>query len=302
MKPKTIVYLLLTSVSLLWGLAFVGIKEALADVSPATLTILRFAVADTALLVLAVVWKRARPARFRGDGFRVAALALLGIPVYHLAITWGEARTSAGVAALVVATAPVMVAMLSAMILREAVPRRRAAGIALAFAGVAVLAVAGSPAAGGRPTQLGGVLVALGSPTSWAVYTVLARPMLQRVDAFRMTTTVFMIGGAMLLPLVRAETIREAAALPAGTWAWVIFLGLGSSVAGYMIFNLALSKMEAAKVAVFLYMVPVVALLSAALILGEPLTGWVALAATMVVGGVVITEREDRRANIAAGR
>ncbi|HVL91334.1 MAG TPA: DMT family transporter [Actinomycetota bacterium] len=302
MPPNAVVYLLMLSVSLLWGLAFVGIKEALDHMSPATLTILRFAVADAAILLLALVWRGARPARFKGDEWRIGVLALLGIPVYHLAITWGEHRTSASVAALIVGTAPVMVAVLSALVLRESVSTRRAAGIALAFAGVVVLAMKGSPAADGRPTQLSGVLVALLSPASWAVYTVVGRSILPRVKAMRLTATTFLVGGVMLLPFVRAETLREIAALPAEAWAWTIFLGLGSSVAGYLIFNLALSMVEAAKIAVFIYMVPVVAVLSAALLLGEPLTAWVALAAAMVVGGVVITERDQRRARLESAR
>lgn len=296
MFGKGPVYALMVAVSLLWGIAFIGIKEALAYLSPSTLTLLRFAVADAGLLVMALLWRGARPASPAGEWPRLLALAVLGIPVYHLAITWGEDRTSAGAAALIVATAPVMVAVLSAVVLRESVPARRALGIALAFGGVAVLSLKGSPAPGQQATQISGVLVAMLSPISWAVYTVLARPLLQRVPAMRMTATVFLIGGVTLLPLVRASTFREAAAMPASGWAWVTFLGLGSSVAGYLVFNLALARMEAAKVAVFLYMVPVVALLTAAVILDEPLTRWVALAAAMVVGGVVITERERRPA------
>lgn len=297
MSGKGPVYALMVAVSLLWGIAFVGIKEALAYLSPSTLTLLRFAVADAGLLVMALLWRGARPASPAGDWPRLLAMAVLGIPVYHLAISWGENRTGAGAAALIVATAPVMVAVLSAMVLRESIPARRALGIAVAFGGVAVLSLKGSSAPGQHATQISGVLVAMLSPISWAIYTVLARPLLQRVPAMRMTATVFLMGGIMLLPLVRASTFREAAAMPASGWAWVIFLGLGSSVAGYLVFNLALARMEAAKVAVFLYMVPVVALLSARVILGEPLTGWVALAAAMVVGGVVLTERDRRPAS-----
>lgn len=300
MSAKAPVYALMVAVSLLWGVAFVGIKEALAFVSPSTLTLLRFAVADAGLLVMALLWRGARPVSIAGDGPRYIALAVLGIPVYHLAITWGEDRTGAGAAALIVATAPVMVAVLSMLVLRESIPARRALGIALAFGGVAVLSLKGSPAPGEHATQISGVLVAMLSPMSWAVYTVLARPLLQRVPAMRMTSTVFLIGGVTLLPLIRASTFREAVAMPAAGWAWVVFLGLGSSVAGYLVFNIALARMEAAKVAVFLYMVPVVALLSARVILGEPLTKWVALAAVLVVGGVVVTEREGRKARAAA--
>src|SRR5919106_2610273 len=131
---------MLGALSLLWGLAFVGIKEVVHEISPSTLTILRFAIADVCLILVMAFARSTRPRFERRDWWRVAVLAITGVPMYHLALNWGEERTSASVASLIVATAPVMVALLSASILRERTPARRWLGIALAFGGVAVLA------------------------------------------------------------------------------------------------------------------------------------------------------------------
>lgn len=84
--------------------------------------------------------------------------------------------------------------------------------------------------------------------------------------------------------------MREIAGLSGSGWGWVLLLGAGSSVAGYFIFVWALGKMEATRVAVFLYMVPVVALVASRLILDEPLGPSVLAAAALVIAGVVLAQ------------
>lgn len=281
---------MLVALSLLWGLAFVGIKEALAELSPVTLTVLRFAIADACLVAVMAAARAARPRFGRRDIGRLAVLGVCGVPVYHIAINWGEERTGASVAALIVATAPVMVALLSAAVLRERTTARRWLGIALAFAGVALLAAGrGSPGAGGSP-GLAGALVAMLSPAAWAVYTILAKPLTERASAIQVTAASMLVGSVGLLPFLRAETVREIAGLSGSGWGWVLLLGAGSSVAGYFIFVWALGKMEATRVAVFLYMVPVVALVASRLILDEPLGPSVLAAAALVIAGVVLAQ------------
>src|SRR5688500_17515309 len=174
-------YGMLGVLALLWGLAFVGIKEVVHEVSPATLTILRFAIADACLIAIMAAAPSTRPRFERRDLWRVAVLAITGVPMYHLALNWGEQRTSASVASLIVATAPVMVALLSAAVLRERQTTRRWLGIALAFGGVAVLAL--SNGSGGASTSLVGVLVSVLAPISWAVYTIVAKPLTERASS-----------------------------------------------------------------------------------------------------------------------
>lgn len=294
------VYALLGALAVLWGLAFVGIKEALVEVSPATLTILRFALADVCLLAMALAVPAMRPRFARGDLGRVALVGLTGVPGYHLALNFGERHTSASVASLIVATAPVMVALTSAALLRERVPPGRAAGIALAFAGVAVLAATAEGGSGG--STIGGVAITLLAPLSWAVYTIAAKPLTERATAMQLTIGGILAGSVGLVPFVNGRTFSEAAALSAKGWAWVAFLGAGASALGYLMFNRALARLGATQVSVFLYAVPVVALVGAWAILDEPLGVSVAVAAALVVAGVALAQREPRRRAAPATR
>lgn len=293
MRARTapLVYVLLAGLAVLWGITFVGIKELLDEVSPPTLTLLRFALADACLLILAAAVPAVRPRIRRGDLGRLAVIGLTGVPGYHLALNYGERHTSASVASLVVATAPVMVALLSAALLREAVPPARAAGIALALAGVGVLAVENR---GGGGSTITGVLITLLAALSWAVYTIAAKPLTLRATPIQITVGGILAGSAGLLPLLRSSTFREAASLSGKGWLWLAMLGVGSSAIGYLIFNWGLAGMSATRVSVFLYVVPVVALLGAAAILDEPLGISVALAAALVIAGVALAQREPR--------
>lgn len=290
MSRRTLVYVMLGVLSLLWGFAFVGIKEALDELSPATLTILRFAIADVTLLAIIAAWPASRPRFPRGNRWRLVALGVTGVPGYHLALNWGEQRTSASVASLIVATAPVMVALGSAALLGERGTLRRWAGIALAFGGVAVLAFADGSA--GTSTSLTGVLVSIIAPLMWAAYVIVGKPLADRESAVRVTAGSMLIGSLCLLPFVSGETFREIGGLSLGGWLWMIQLGLGSSVLGYFIFVWALGRLDAVKVSVFLYAVPVVALVSAWAILDEKLGVSLVFAAVMVIAGVILAQQD----------
>ncbi len=285
---------MLAALSLLWGFAFVGIKEVVREVSPTTLTILRFAIADVCLIAVMAFARSTRPRFERRDWWRVAVLAITGVPMYHLALNWGEQRTSASVASLIVATAPVMVALLSAAVLRERTPARRWLGIALAFGGVAVLAFANGSAHGS--TSLVGVAVSILAPVSWAVYTIVAKPLTERASSIQVTAGGMLAGSLTLLPFLSGRTFEEIGGLSASGWGWMLLLGVGSSVAGYFIFVWALRRMDATTVSVFLYAVPVVALLASWLLLDEQLGISVAVAAALVITGVSLAQQEKRRA------
>jgi drug/metabolite transporter (DMT)-like permease len=281
---------MLGALALTWGIAFVGIKEVLHELSPSTLTILRFAMADACLIVVLAAVPSTRPRFERRDLWRVVVLGITGVPMYHLSLNWGEQRTSASVAALIVATAPVMVALGSAGVLRERVTTRRWLGIALAFAGVVVLATAHRTSGG--TTSITGVLVAILAPVSWAIYTIVAKPLTERASSLQVTAAGMLLGSVTLLPLVSGRTFSELGDLSFAGWAWMLQLAVGSSVVGYFLFVWALARLEATKVAVFLYAVPVVAILSAWLILDEPLGGSVLVAAALVIAGVVLAQQE----------
>ena len=290
---RALVPLSLAAVALLWGVAFVAIKQGLREVSPWSLAVLRFAIAALLLAGVMAIWPKTRPRIPRDAWGRIVVLGFTGVPAYHLALNWGEQRTSASVAALIVATAPVMVALASPLALGERVNARGVVGIALAFAGVGILA---AQSRDGTATQVAGFAVTILAPAAWAVYTIIAKPLTARIPSIQITIASMLVGTVMLLPLVGPALIRDARALSLPGWGWTLWLGAGGSAAGYILFNYALTHLSATKVAVSIYFVPVIALIAAWAVIDEPLGPRVGVAAVLVLAGVALTQRGGVRA------
>lgn len=287
-------------VALLWGIAFPAIKRALEELSPATVALLRFAVTDVGLIALAIARPAARPRFARRDWWRVGVLAATGVPGYHLALNWGEHQTSASVSSLVIATSPVLVAVGSTMMLRERIGRRGVSGIALAFGGVALLALKASPTVAGATSRPAGILVVFLAALSWSVYVIVGKPLMERATATQVGVGALLLGSIGLLPTVSARTFDEIAGLSAAGWGWIALLGGGAGIGGYVLFNYGLSRLEATKVSVVLYLIPVVALMMSWWILGEEPGAWTPVAAALVIGGVALVERDRRPPRLPA--
>jgi drug/metabolite transporter (DMT)-like permease len=279
----------LAVVAALWGGAFVAIRnlDASGRISASAITLLRFALTAA---VMAPVLAFRRPRIQRADWRRVWVMGLLGGLVYHLALNEGERFVSAGVASLIVASVPVMVAILAARFLGERLTKVRAAGIALAIGGVAVLVVLGS---GGslHVHNLVGALLVLVSPSAWAISTVVGKPMVRRYDPIALTALLMVLGATLIVPFTIVPTVRDLPNLTGGDWLQLVYLAVGCTALAYAIWYAALRHLEATTVAGYIYLVPPFALLWAAVFLGERVTVAGALGGAMVLAGVLVAER-----------
>jgi drug/metabolite transporter (DMT)-like permease len=269
-----------------FGLSFVATKYALRGFEPQLIAFIRFALAGG---LLWVVW-RLRPGRERASRAELKRLALLGLVTPTLYFTLeiqGIARTSASEAAIIIAAIPIFVSALSAVVLGERTARLQWAGIALSFAGVVGLMQFGAGAGGGR---LAGNLLVLAAAFAAAVYSLMARRLLLTRSALFVTTFQNLFGALFLLPLALLEMAVAGVRTPTPTAVGaVLYLTLLCSMAAYLLLNYAFRFLEASRVAVFINLTPVVAVLGAYLVLGERLTAAQVAAAVVVIAGVWVT-------------
>lgn len=284
----------LVAVTIAWGGAFVGIKVLLRSMTFVDLTLARFLGAAALFLLLWPRLRRPPPVEPR-DRPRLFLLGLLGVGGYHLALNYGERTVSAGVAGLIVASVPVMVAVLSALFLGEEVTAAKALGIGVALGGVVALTLRGTPGVALRVGDAGGAAITALAPLCWAANTVLGKPLVARYGTVKISAITVLGGTLALLPLVRASMFESLARLTPLEWAWMAWLVLPCTVAGYFIWYWALRQLEASRTAAFVYLVPMWALVWAAAVLGERLTPWVLLGGAMVVGGLLLVERAGTR-------
>lgn len=228
--------------------------------------------------------------RFRGkDLLWLILLGLLSVPINQFVFLYGIRFTTATDAALLYATTPVLVLIASRIYLKEQLKPTKIVGAAFAFMGVAII-VLGNGLNIGITHVKGDVLVFVGV-IAWSLYTTFGRKLVVKYGAVRTTVFGALIGTSLFTPVGIYSSIGfNYTALTGGQWAGILYLALGTSVAGYILWYTALSKIEASKVAVFANGQPVATAILAYLFLGQGVSLVFALGAVVTIGGVFITQ------------
>lgn len=282
-------HLLLASVVLVWAGAFAAIKHLLgAGLSAEEVAAGRYLIAAPGFVMVlqSTGWL---PGVGRRDLLRIAVSGLLVVVVYHLSLNLGEERTTSGTAAVMVGTAPGMTLAFAIALGLERFSAWRAAGLGLAFAGVVVVVTLGSGQAISFGNAKGPLLVLL-APISFALYNVIVKPVVGRVNAAAVSSAANLFGTMALLPLLRPSAIDHVRALGAWDWMLVVYLGLICTLYAYNAWGTALRHLDASRAVAYLYGVPVLAVVIGAVTLGERVTVWLALGAALVVGGVAVAQ------------
>jgi drug/metabolite transporter (DMT)-like permease len=272
----------------LWASAFPAIKIGLEGYGPAHLTLLRHAVASLAFVPLLLVFRR-RLWPERRDVARFVGVGVVGITTYHLALNFGEVHVSAGATSLIIATAPVLTALVAWGLTGDRLPALGWLGSAIAFGGVALVVLGDGPVGRIHPAA---ALVLL-SATATAFFAVLQRPFFRRYRPLEVTAFLTWGGTLPLLVFAPGALAAIADAPPSATLA-VLHLGVVPSAIAYTLFAIALSRAPAPLVTSFLYLVPVVALLLSWWWLGEVPSRLTLVGGLVAVLGLVLVQRSKR--------
>jgi O-acetylserine/cysteine efflux transporter len=285
--------LLAALASILWGVAFVAVKFGLESFSPGQLTAMRFLVASLAALVVP------RP--------RIPwwSIILIGLTLYtgqflllFFAFTQG---LSPGVASVTQQLQAFFTVLLAAAFLRDIPNRRQCVGMAVAFAGLALIGV--TVGAGLTTT---GLALGLAAALSWAVGNVLVK----RAPA---TATLPLVVWCSLVPplpslLVSGLVDREpnlAVALLHASWpsiAAAVYLGAFATILSYAIWGRLLQRYPAGSVAPFALLAPCAGVLASALILGERFAPLRYSGMALILIGVAVSALPGRRGEPVAAR
>jgi drug/metabolite transporter (DMT)-like permease len=264
---------------LFWASAFAAIRVGLRAFSPQSLALLRFLVASVAVGGFAAIGSLRLPSRRDLPLLLLAAVA--GIPVYHVALNTAERFVSAGTAALLINTSPVMAALLAAAALRERVGLLGWMGTFVSFAGAVVIAASN----GFHPDPH--ALWVLVAASAGAVYTVVQKPLLKRMSPLAFTAWAVWIGAVCLLPVLPRLVGELRAASRASVMAG-LYMGIFPTALSYAMWSIVVSRMNVSRAVSFLYLVPVFAVVIAWAWLGEVPTMIALGGGAMVIAGVVL--------------
>lgn len=265
-----------------WASAYPVVRLALRDLPPLPLAALRYGLAA----LVAVLWLAYRRPVLPSwhDVPRLIGCGVLGITLYNIFFNLGETTLSSGATSLVIASGPIMAALLAVCFTRETLSRWGWIGSLLSFTGVAVIA---SGQKGGLAFGSGAVLALVAAFCS-ASYTVLQRPLVQRYGGLTVTAYVLIIGAFFLLPWLREGLIRLHDA-PTRAW-WCVFeLGLFPAAIGYGVWSYVIGALGAARGAMMLYLLPPVTFVLAFILEGVWPDLFTLLGGAVVLLGVGMT-------------
>lgn len=284
--------LLLVIVMLVWGASVPVSKAAVAEVPPMLLAWLRFVIAA---VLLWPAYRARRRAGAEAVGAKVAfGLGLTGIALYYLGYNVGLLYTSASHAALIQSATPAVTLVLAAAWLRERFAPGAIAGVVLSIAGV-LLIVSGRTAGAHAPDPLLGNLLIVGAVGAWSVYTILAKRS-AHLDPLVVTVATSLAGVVLLTPAIIVEfALGARPAMTTTGVAAVIYLGVVASALGYAMYGAALRTLGAAQAAVYINLLPVVAVASAALMLGERIDARTLAGGAAVLLGVALATMTPAR-------
>ncbi len=221
-------------------------KATLIAIGPLSTALLRFIGASIALLLFETLRPR-RERVARTDIPKLLWLGFLAVPVNQGLFLFGLSQSTPGHAALLYALTPAAVFLLANRFLNERDAKAKLFGIAVAFAGVALILVD----RGLELTVMRGDLMMLLAVFAWSAYTIGSKELLSRYDPMTVTTWAIVAGTAMTLPaLLIPGAIPALHSLTLPVWGGVLYLAVATSVIAYPLWLYALRGLEASKVAI----------------------------------------------------
>jgi drug/metabolite transporter (DMT)-like permease len=282
--------LLIVLVVTLWAVNLSVIKIGLRSLSPHGFNAIRLGLAALAYAAVLVARPGARRLAKKGDGWKAAALGLLGITFYQVFFIKAVNLMDASTASIIMGTSPVFIALLATAVGEERISAAAWAGIALSFGGF--LLVVARPDGGLVFTWdawRGAILILLAN-VCWAGYTVLSKPILDRNSSFRIAAVGTIVGTAVYLPFAAHDLARvEWSRIPWQGWAAIAYSGLVAIFLCFAIWYQSVKEVGSAKTGIYSNLTPILAIFFAGLVLGERLSALQAVGAAITLAGVYLT-------------
>ena len=279
-----------------WGTNFVVMKVILEVMHPHVVNVFRIISAGLALLYL-----HHRRQRDMGQTFfqplreypvELVTIGVLGWFMYQIAFIVGLDNTTAGTAAIIMASLPLWTALISVMLRVERLTHVGWLGIVVTMVGTGMVILSGDATVSVGGEYLFGNLIMLSAALLWGLNTVLTRRLVHRVSPVGITILALLVS----LPLLSAVSIPYWSEVMWDRvdwviWAAIIFSGSLSTGLAIVLWNAAVKKVGASHTAAFQNLVPIIALITSYLILHEQILPWQIIGGSFTILGLVIMRK-----------
>lgn len=298
-QPSNLFYHLIAFFTIfLWGTTFVSTKVLLDSFSPIEILILRFAIGYFALALAC----RRLPFQNKTQEIYFMAAGFSGVTLYFLLENFALTYTLAANVGVIIAIAPFFTALFDCLFLNGRKPGLLFfIGLIAALSGVYLISF-GTASMHVRPA---GDLLAIAAAIVWAAYST----MMKKISSFgystsQVTRRSFFYGLFFMLPMLAVfpPDLSVSRMMDLKNICNLLFLGLGASALCFATWNLAVKQLGPVKTSVYIYLVPIVTVISSSLLLKEPLTPSILCGMALTLAGVCISERRGSAEKTAANR
>lgn len=282
---------LMLGAMLIWGINITSVKVVVQAVPPLGFGLLRYSFAS-ALLFGILRWREGSIGIKRRHLPWLAGSGAVGLGLNQVTFLNGISHISATLAAMILATAPVLTAVFAALWAREPLRRGAIAALTVSMAGVALVILGKNDRL--QVSWLGSVLMLLAAATL-GVGALLAKAPLRDHSSLRVTAWLSLFGGLVLFPFGFPGWLATSwTALNGITWLAIGFTLIGATILGNLAWNYSVQQLGAARTAAFTYLQPVSGVAFATLLLGERLALPQLIGGAVVICGQVLYSRQGR--------
>jgi len=282
---------------LIWGNSFIAMSYLLgSEVSEprfdwVSLSVARFLPAALIGATYCFVWRRRESIEIvKAHPIRLLVCGVLMVPAYNLAINYGQQHgVPAPIASVTTTLLPLFVLVLSRIFLRETITRRQLLGFAVSVAGMVVIATVrpGSDIARDGFARL--LAITALAPASWAVYSIVSKPVISKVSPVLWTFLGISVGALPLALIAPFRGLPEMARLDLYGGAALLFLSLFCTVLGFVIWTWLLRHLNASTVGLTVFLNPPLTTLSKlALQMLLPASFLFTIGPGEIAGGIVV--------------
>ena len=275
---------------LIWGTTFISTKILLTSFKPVEILFYRFGIGVLVLLI-------AYPHRLKGTDKKqelmLMAAGLCGVTLYYLLENIALTYTTASNVGVIISIAPFFTAILANWLLDGEKPKANFfIGFFAAIIGIFLISFNGSAVLQLNPI---GDLLAILAAIVWAAYSILSRKISQfGYNTIQTTRRIFCYGLFFMIPVLFSfhfEWGLERFTQPANLFN-ILFLGLGASALCFVTWNLAVKFLGAVKTSIYIYLVPVITVVTSVIVLSERVTWMSAFGTALTLAGLFISEKK----------
>lgn len=276
--------------SAIWGTTFISSKLLLQEgLSPAAIMILRFVLAYVLMLPFV---KGKWFCKSLKDELLMVLLGISGGSLYFLLENTALVYTQASNVAIIIAATPLLTMLTVNLLDRGKGASKRLYGYSLmSLAGVALVILNGNFVLKLNPI---GDLLTFGAVVTWVIYSIIIAKVQDRYSSWMITRKIFFYGVVTLLPYFLIEpwdVTWEMMSRPM-VWGNIAYLGVLASLGCYMTWNIVIKRLGAVDATNYLYINPIVAMITANLLLGERITPLAIAGTALILVGVYLAERK----------